>query len=147
MKHLFAYGDEVRVTRAIRNDGTMQGFERGEVLIRRGSTGFVREWGTFLMDQIIYQVHFLDFDLVVGCRQQELLPASHPWHAGMLQFGDSVTSLQPLAVNNEVVVATGDVGRIEGTDQGEDGNSYTVTFNGRWFQVPATALRLLESAQ
>jgi len=147
MSTVFAYGDEVRVVRAIRNDGTMHGFARGDVLIRRGSTGFVREWGTFLMDQVIYQVHFLEQDLVVGCRLQELIPASQPWHAGTLQFGDNVTNLLPLSVNGEVVVPAGDVGRIEGTDQGEDGNSYTVTFSERWFQVPATALSLLEKAE
>lgn len=144
MSAVFAYGEEVRVIRAIRNDGTMPGFDRGEVLVRRGSTGFVREWGTFLMDQIIYQVHFLQGDLVVGCRLQELIPASQPWHAGMLQFGDVVTNLQPLSINGQVVVAAGDQGRIEGTDHGEDGNSYVVAFADRWFQVPVTALRLEE---
>lgn len=147
MSTLFAYGDEVRVTRAIRNDGTMPGFGRGDVLIRRGSTGFVREWGTFLMDQVIYQVHFLHNDLVVGCRVQELIPVSQPWHAGMLQFGDIVTNLRPLSMKGQVVVPAGESGRIEGTDHGEDGNSYLVAFAERWFQVPASALRLEEETQ
>ncbi|HAT2608664.1 TPA: nitrogen fixation protein NifZ [Kluyvera intermedia] len=143
MTPAFTFGDEVRVTRAIRNDGTMPGYARGQLLVRRGSTGFVREWGVFLQDQIIYQIHFLDGDIVVGCRGQELIPASEPWNAGMLQFGDRVISLQPLSVNGVVVVSVGETGQIEATDQG-DGNSYTVTFSGRWFQVPASALRLAE---
>lgn len=144
MTPAFTFGDEVRVTRAIRNDGTMPGYTRGQLLVRRGSTGFVREWGVFLQDQIIYQIHFLDSDLVVGCRGQELIPASQPWNAGMLQFGDIVTTLQALSVNGAVVVGAGTIGQIEATDQGLDGNSYTVTFSERWFQVPASALRLAE---
>lgn len=144
MTPAFTFGDEVRVTRAIRNDGTMPGYARGQLLVRRGSTGFVREWGVFLQDQIIYQIHFLDGDIVVGCRGQELIPASAPWNAGMLQFGDRVTALQPLSVNGVVVVSVGETGQIEATDQGNDGSSYTVTFSGRWFQVPASALRLAE---
>ncbi|MCL5497547.1 nitrogen fixation protein NifZ [Phytobacter palmae] len=144
MTPAFTFGDEVRVTRAIRNDGTMPGFARGQLLVRRGSTGFVREWGLFLQDQIIYQIHFLDADLVVGCRGQELIPANQPWNAGMLQFGDLVTTLHSLSVNGVVAVRAGETGQIEATDQGDDGNSYTVTFSGRWFQVPASALRLAE---
>lgn len=144
MTPAFTFGDEVRVTRAIRNDGTMPGFARGQLLVRRGSTGFVREWGLFLQDQIIYQIHFLDTDLVVGCRGQELIPANQPWNAGMLQFGDLVTTLHSLSVNGVVAVRAGETGQIEATDQGDDGNSYTVTFSGRWFQVPASALRLAE---
>lgn len=147
MSSTFAYGEEVRVTRAIRNDGTMPGFARGDVLVRRGSTGFVREWGTFLMDQIIYQVHFLQGDVVVGCRREELIPASQPWHAGMLQFGDTVTNLIPLSIQGDVVVTAGETGRIEGTDHGEDGNSYIVAFADRWFQVPSGALRLKENTE
>lgn len=144
MTPAFTFGDEVRVTRAIRNDGTMPGYTRGQLLVRRGSTGFVREWGVFLQDQIIYQIHFLDSDLVVGCRGQELIPASQPWNAGMLQFGDIVTTLQALSVNGAVVVSAGTIGQIEATDQGHDGNSYTVTFSEHWFQVPASALCLAE---
>jgi hypothetical protein len=82
MTPIFTFGDEVRVTRAIRNDGTMPGYTRGQLLVRRGSTGFVREWGVFLQDQIIYQIHFLDGDIVVGCRAQELIPAGQPWMPG-----------------------------------------------------------------
>ncbi len=47
MTQKYAFGEEVRVTRAIRNDGTLFGYRRGDLLVRRGSTGFVREWGTF----------------------------------------------------------------------------------------------------
>jgi nitrogen fixation protein NifZ len=143
MTPAFTFGDEVRVTRAIRNDGTMPGYARGQLLVRRGSTGFVREWGVFLQDQIIYQIHFLDGDIVVGCRGQELIPASEPWNAGMLQFGDRVISLQPFGQWRGGSQRRGN--RADRSHRsGDDGNSYTVTFSGRWFQVPASALRLAE---
>ena len=50
MRPRFEYGDEVRVTRNVRNDGTYPGLETGQLLIRRGSTGHVRDVGTFLQD-------------------------------------------------------------------------------------------------
>ena len=52
-------GDDVRVIRNVRNDGTYPGEQIGALLIRRGSTGTVIDIGTFLQDQIIYTVHFL----------------------------------------------------------------------------------------
>ena len=52
-------GDDVRVIRNVRNDGTYPGEPVGALLIRRGSTGTIIDIGTFLQDQIIYTVHFL----------------------------------------------------------------------------------------
>jgi CHAD domain-containing protein len=47
-----------------------------------GSIGFVRDWGVFLQDQIIYQIHFPESDRMVGCREQELIAAISPgWPA------------------------------------------------------------------
>ncbi|TKI03468.1 nitrogen fixation protein NifZ [Martelella alba] len=140
-------GDEVRVTRAIRNDGTLPGYARGDLLVRRGSVGFVREWGLFLMDQVIYHVHFLAQDRVIGCRAQELIPATSPWDAGCFQYGDVVANRHALSVNGAVLIQAGQTGRIEATDQGSDGNSYIVTFSGRHYLTPAFALRLLEEDQ
>ncbi|UXY08827.1 nitrogen fixation protein NifZ [Kosakonia sp. ML.JS2a] len=144
MTQKYAFGEEVRVTRAIRNDGTLFGYRRGDLLVRRGSTGFVREWGTFLLDQIIYQIHFLDSDLIVGCREEELLPASAPWHAGQFQYGDHIVCRCALAINGDVVIAAGAQGQIAATDQGDNGESYIVTFMARSFQVPASAMILAE---
>lgn len=60
MKPVFDYEDAVRVTRTIRDDGSFPGKSRGDVLIRKGAIGYVRDIGTFLQDQVIYQVHFLN---------------------------------------------------------------------------------------
>lgn len=144
MRPKFTFSDAVRVVRAIRNDGTVAGFAPGELLVRRGSTGFVRDWGVFLQDQIIYQIHFPESDLIIGCREQELIPLAQPWLAGNLQYGDTVTCRMALAVGGEVVVNVGQQGRIEATDRGERGDSYTVDFSGRWFTVPVQAISLVE---
>ena len=55
----FEFGDEVRIIRNVRNDGTYPGVPIGTLLIRRGSTGFVMNVGTFLQDQLIYTVNIL----------------------------------------------------------------------------------------
>ena len=46
MKPKYEYGDEVRVMRNVRNDGTYAGLEIGDHLVKRGSTGFVTSIGT-----------------------------------------------------------------------------------------------------
>lgn len=147
MRPIFTFSEEVRVVRAIRNDGTVTGFAPGALLVRRGSTGFVRDWGVFLQDQIIYQIHFPDSDRIIGCREQELIPIAHPWLAGNLQYGDTVTSQMALSVKGDVVVNIGQQGRIEGTGQGESGDCYTVDFAGRWLVVPQQVLALSEEKE
>ncbi|EMA8102647.1 nitrogen fixation protein NifZ (plasmid) [Klebsiella sp. WOUb02] len=147
MRPTFTFSDEVRVVRAIRNDGTVAGFAPGALLVRRGSIGFVRDWGVFLQDQIIYQIHFPQSGRIIGCREQELIPVSQPWLAGNLQYGDTVICQMALAVNGNVVVTAGQQGRIEATDQGERGDSYTVDFSGRWFTVPLQAISLVEERE
>ena len=84
----FEYGSAVRVTRNVRNDGTFPGFPTGALLVRRGSVGFVRDVGTFLQDQIVYTVHFLEDDRIVGCREEELLSWDEPW--GTWQYAHTV---------------------------------------------------------
>ncbi|MCA7000495.1 nitrogen fixation protein NifZ [Dickeya solani] len=140
----FECDDAVRVVRALRNDGTFAGRARGELLVRRGSVGYVREWGVFLQDQIIYQVHFLDRDLVVGCRESELIDVDRPWLAGDFQYGDRVRCVQPLAIGGDIVVAAGQQGEVLATAQGERGDNCIVLFGERQFQVPVSALYNLE---
>lgn len=146
MRPRFGFGEAVRVVRPLRNDGTVAGKKRGELLIRRGTVGYVREWGLFLQDHVIYQVHFLLNDCVVGCREQELIAADAPWNAGDLHYGDGVCSTRTLAINGEPVVSVGERGQIQGTRQGTSGDEYTVQFGARWFQVPADALARIEDA-
>ena len=143
----FDYGAPVRLVRAVRDDGSFPGKQRGDLLVRKGTLGYVRDVGTILQDQVIYQVHFMELGYTVGCREQELIPITQPWLAGNLQYGDSVTCQMALAVNGDVVVSAGQRGRVEATDRGELGDSYTVDFSGRWFRVPAQAIALIEERE
>lgn len=45
MRPTFTFSEAVRVVRAIRNDGTYAGLPSGALLVRRGSIGYVRDWG------------------------------------------------------------------------------------------------------
>ena len=140
----FDYGDEVRVLRNVRNDGTYPGLETGKLLVRRGSVGFVRDLGTFLQDQVIYSVHFLAEDRLVGCREEELQRADAPWVPSRFEFRDKVAAKVPLGVQGKVLVQQGEVGEVMKVlrDQPQ-GVIYHVHFSGRnLIQVPEAALEL-----
>jgi len=68
----FHVGDKVRSRRLIRNDGSCIGRPVGDLLIEAGETGYVRGIGTFLQRFFIYEVDFLERELVVGMRAKEL---------------------------------------------------------------------------
>ncbi len=109
---LWQLGDAVRVTRNVRNDGTYPGEETGALLIRRGSVGHVVDVGTFLQDQIIYSVHFLDAGRIVGCRQEELMGAEEAWVESAFEFRQKVRAGRSLASRGEVLVPAGSIGEI-----------------------------------
>ena len=144
----FEYGDEVRVTRNVRNDGTFPGAETGDLLVRRGRTGFVRDVGTFLQDQIVYTVHFVEADRLVGCREQELQGAAEHWVPSQFEFRDKVSPKIPLGISGEVIAKPGDEGEVLKVLRDlPDGVAYHVRFPGRTLQVPETALELLSTAR
>jgi nitrogen fixation protein NifZ len=68
----FNMEQKVRVRKLIRNDGTFPGRDIGEVLVKKGDEGYVVSIGTYLQSYYIYAVHFIDRDVVVGCRRKEL---------------------------------------------------------------------------
>lgn len=141
MRPRFDYGDEVRVIRNVRNDGTFPGMKTGDHLVRRGSTGFVVNIGTFLQDQIIYSVNFLEAGRMVGCREEELIGADEPWTPSRFEFRDRVLAMRPLAVGGQVIVAHGTEGEVVKVLRDAPGGvQYQVLFNGRVFQVPEPAL-------
>ncbi len=143
----FEYGDEVRVVRNIRNDGTYPGVATGSLLIRRGSVGYVRDVGTFLQDQLVYSVDFLDEQCMVGCREQELQAASDPWIPTRFEFHEKVTPTVRLGINGEVIAKPGDSGEIEKVlRKGEGGPAYHVRFHGRTLMVSESALDFLPEA-
>ncbi len=141
----FDYGEAVRVIRNLRNDGTFPGQPTGRLLIHQGSVGYVRDVGTFLQDQIIYSVEFIEAGRVVGCREQELQLASDPWIPTRFEFLDKVTPTKPLGIQGEVVAAPGDAGEIEQVLREHPGGpGYHVRFGTRVLLVPESALEFLE---
>jgi nitrogen fixation protein NifZ len=65
-------GTRVRSTKYVKNDGTYPGKDVGEVLVRKGDTGYVRDVGTFLQRYYIYAVEFVELGTIVGMRGREL---------------------------------------------------------------------------
>lgn len=144
MRPEFQYGDAVRVTRNVRNDGTFPGEVTGALLVRRGSVGYVRDVGTFLQDQLIYSVDFMDAGRMVGCREQELQSADAPWIPTRFEFRDKVTPKVSLGLRGDIIAKPGDSGEVEKVlREQEDGPAYHVRFHGRTLMVPETALNFL----
>lgn len=71
---VFMPGTKVRSLKHIRNDGTYPRREIGEILVRKGEVGYVRDIGTFLQQFYIYAVEWLDSGTLVGMRGKELVP-------------------------------------------------------------------------
>lgn len=138
----FDYGDAVRVTRNVRNDGTYPGLDVGAFLVRRGSVGYVQNVGTFLQDQVIYSVHFLDERKIVGCREEELIPADAPWTPSRYEFRDKVRNIVAFSVDGELIVEAGVEGEVLKVLRDYDPEQvfYHVRFPGRTLLVPEKCL-------
>lgn len=136
----FEFGERVRVTRNVRNDGTYPGREIGDLLIRRGSVGNVVEMGTFLQDQVIYTVHFLEDGCMVGCRAEELIPADAPWNPSRFEFRDKVISDIDMSIGGEVIVTKGTEGEVLKVLRDTQPLLYHIRFPGRTMQVPESVL-------
>ncbi|QEW05079.1 nitrogen fixation protein NifZ [Nitrincola iocasae] len=141
---VYSYGDEVRVIRNLRNDGSFPGVDKGQLLVRRGETGHVRNLGTFLQDQIIYTVHFIQADIQVGCREEELIPASASWINSRFENRDRVVAAQALSLRGEVIVPLDTPGEVFKVIRHEDAVHYHVQFPGHLLIVPESALDSLD---
>lgn len=134
-------GEDVRITRNVRNDGTYPGLERGDLIMRKGAVGTVIDRGTFLQDQIIYTVHFMDADRIVGCREEELIKATDPWVPTKFEFRDKVVALNTFAANGDVLAEAGAAGEIvKVLREAEGGPQYHVLFKGRVLQIKEASL-------
>ena len=139
-------GDSVRVIRNVRNDGTYCGAATGDLLIRRGSVGAVVDIGTFLQDQIIYSVHFIDDDRIVGCREEELAAAAEPWIPSIFESREWVRARRVLSLGSALGVPRGALGQVLRVVRQDDAAFYHVHFDclpGRTLAVPEAALASL----
>jgi nitrogen fixation protein NifZ len=138
------YGEAVRLVRNVRNDGTYPGLDPGAPLVRRGSIGYVVDVGTFLQDQVIYSVNFLDEGKIVGCREEELIGGDEPWTPSRFEFRDKVRAARQLAVGGEVLVPLGAIGEVIRVIRDAPGGvAYHIHFDslpGRLLQIPEDIL-------
>ena len=92
----FNMGERVISRTVIRNDGTYNGKDIGEVLVNKGEVGFVTSIGTFLQQFYIYAVEFVDSGHRVGMRAKELCTLDHLPDDVLAQLGDKAGQLQRL---------------------------------------------------
>jgi nitrogen fixation protein NifZ len=89
----FAMGERVISRSVIRNDGTYNGRDIGEVLVHKGEIGFVTSIGTFLQQFYIYAVEFVDSGHRVGMRAKELCTLDHLPEEVLARLGDKAAAL------------------------------------------------------
>lgn len=150
MQSRWDLGETVRVVRNVRNDGTYPGAETGELLIRRGSIGAIVNIGTFLQDQIIYSVHFLEADRIVGCREEELIGADEPWIPSAYEARERVVARKILALGGDQRVPRGAIGEVLRVMRDGTAVVYHIHFDclpGRTLAVPEAALASLAEAR
>ena len=92
----FTMGERVLSRSVIRNDGTYNGKDIGEVLVSKGEIGYVRSIGTFLQPFNIYAVEFIDSGHRVGMRAKELCTLDHLPDEVLAQLGDKAEQLASL---------------------------------------------------
>ena len=144
----YEYGTGVRVIRNVRNDGTYPGLATGALLVRRGATGFVRDVGTFLQDQLIYTVAFLDTGVpgdqdgrVIGCREEELIGIDEPWTPTRFESRERVQAATALVAGGELRAERGCHGEVLKVFRDAPGGPrYRVHFPGWVLDVPESAL-------
>ena len=92
----FEMGERVISRSVVRNDGTYNGRDIGDVLVRKGEIGFVRSIGTFLQQFYIYAVEFTESGHQVGMRAKELCTLDHLPDEVLAQLGERAELLRTL---------------------------------------------------
>jgi nitrogen fixation protein NifZ len=92
----FEMGERVISRSVVRNDGTYNGRDIGDVLVRKGEIGFVRSIGTFLQQFYIYAVEFTESGHQVGMRAKELCTLDHLPEEVLAQLGERAELLRML---------------------------------------------------
>ena len=92
----FAMGERVACRSVVRNDGTFNGRDIGEVLVQRGDIGYVRSIGTFLQQFYIYAVEFVESGHQVGMRAKELCTLDHLPDDILARRGERAETLREL---------------------------------------------------
>lgn len=92
----FSFGERVIARSVVRNDGTYNGKDIGEVLVNKGDIGYVVSINTFLQQFYIYAVDFIETGHRVGMRAKELCTLDNLPEEVLAQLGDKATALADL---------------------------------------------------
>ncbi len=92
----FHFGERVVSRSVVRNDGTFNGKDIGDVLVSKGDIGYVVSIGTFLQQFYIYAVEFTEHGYRVGMRAKELMTLDHLPEDILAQLGEKAEHLQEL---------------------------------------------------
>ena len=92
----FAYGERVVARSVVRNDGTYNGRDIGEVLVHKGEMGYVISIDTFLQQFYIYAVDFVESGHRVGMRAKELCTLDNLPAEVLAQLGAKADALATL---------------------------------------------------
>ncbi|MBK7656328.1 MAG: nitrogen fixation protein NifZ [Betaproteobacteria bacterium] len=92
----FAYGERVIARSVVRNDGTYNGRDIGEVLVHKGEIGYVININTFLQQFYIYAVDFVESGHRVGMRAKELCTLDNLPEDVLAQLGEKAAALKSL---------------------------------------------------
>jgi nitrogen fixation protein NifZ len=92
----FAYGERVIARSVVRNDGTYNGRDIGEVLVNKGEIGYVVNINTFLQQFYIYAVDFVESGHRVGMRAKELCTLDNLPEEVLAQLGDKAAAIATL---------------------------------------------------
>jgi nitrogen fixation protein NifZ len=91
-------GERVASRSVVRNDGTYNGHDIGDVLVGKGEVGYVRSIGTFLQQFYIYAVEFTGSGHQVGMRAKELCTLDHLPDEVLARLGERAALLRSAAL-------------------------------------------------
>ncbi|GGA85073.1 hypothetical protein GCM10011369_28890 [Neiella marina] len=137
----YAYGTKVRVICNVRNDGSFPGKMKGDLLVRRGTTGYVQQAGLHLQENVIYQVHFIEHNLIIGCKETELIDAAEPWVDNEFEYGDRAQLTLTLASQGITLVEAGTIVSVLAVERDDPTDiHYRIQCGQLDVSVPARAL-------
>ena len=143
---LFNYGQAVRLVCNIRQDTYQNDEKRGQLLMRRGSIGYIRHAGLYKQDQVIYQVHFLEDNRVIGCRESELKDAHEAWQGNLFEYGDCAILTVKLKLEGSLIGKPGDQVSIIAVNREDQSDiSYRVQLAEYDIDVPERALAQVDA--
>ena len=71
----FGIAQKVELLEDIVNDGTYPHSQIGQIMMKKGSIGYIKDIGEFLQVIRVYEVHFFGTNMdveIIGCREHEL---------------------------------------------------------------------------